>query len=199
MQTSRSRAIATRRYDTTVKKIVFLVLLLALACRREVPVTQTTDTRDPIEVAYVGAPEMKVHAKADDASAVQTTFLNGESVSILSRKGDWVEVRTTSGSGWSHASDLTNAAGAKAEEDNPTPKFRVPPSPVVQPGAHGAIFIEANVNDQGEVTSTKLIVNETGSPGLAAQNEAALRAAKFYPIVKKGQRVPFLYDYSVTY
>jgi uncharacterized protein YgiM (DUF1202 family) len=176
-----------------------LLLLLALACHREAPVTATTDTRDPIEVAYVGAPELQVHAKANDGSRVETTFLNGESISILSRKGDWIEVRTAAGSGWAHAADVTNAANATKEEANPTPRFRVPPSPVVQPGAHGTIFIEANVNDQGEVTSTKIVVNETGSAALAAQNEAALKAARFYPIVRKGQRVPFVYDYSVSY
>ena len=186
-------------YDINVKPIVLTLLLLAFGCKREAPVTATTDTRDPIEVAYVGAPESQVHAKANDNSRVETTFLNGESVSVLSRKGDWVEVRTAAGSGWAHAAELTNAANAKKEEDNPTPKFRTPPSPVVQPGAHGSIFIEANVNDQGEVTSTKVIVNETGLAALAAQNEAALKQARFYPIVKKGQRVPFVYDYNVTY
>ena len=128
-----------------------------------------------------------------------TTYLNGESVSLLARKGDWVEVKTAGASGWAHAADLTNADVAKQEEKNPTARFRTPPSPVVQPGAHGAIFIEANVNDQGEVTSTTVVVNETGSAALAAQNEAALRAARFYPVVQKGNRVPFIYDYRVTY
>src|SRR5262249_40676370 len=186
-------------YDKNVKRAAFVLLLLTLACRREAPVTATTDTRDPIEVAYVGAPELQVHTKADDASPVQTTFLSGESVSVLVRRGEWVEVRTAAGSGWAHAADLTNAANAASEEKNPTPRFKVPPSPVVQPGAHGAIFIEANVNDQGEVTSAKVIVNETGSIALGEQNAAALKAAKFYPIVKKGQRVPFVYHYNVTY
>ncbi len=177
---------------------LFLLFVAAFACNREAPPV-ATDTREPIETGYVGSPEMQVHAKADDASRVQTKFLSGESVSILARKGDWVEVRTAAGSGWVHASDLTNAEAAKKEEDNPTPKFKTPPSPVVQPGAHGTIFIEANVNEQGEVTSTRVVANETGSVALAAQNEAALRQSRFYPIVKKGQRVPFVYDYSVTY
>lgn len=178
---------------------LLLIFVAALACNREAPATAAIDTREPIETGYVGSPEMQVHAKADDASRVQTKFLSGESVSILAKKGDWVEVRTAAGSGCVHASDLTNAEAAKKEEDNPTPKFKTPPSPVVQPGAHGTIFIEATVNEQGEVTRTKVIANETGSPGLAAQNEAALRQSRFYPIVKKGQRVPFVYDYSVTY
>ena len=175
------------------------ILLALTTCRNEPAVTVTTDTRAPIEIAYVGAPEMQVHKKTDDESPVVTTYLNGESVSLLARKGDWVEVKTAGESGWAHAADLTNADAAKQEEKNPTPRFRTPPSPVVQPGARGAIFIEANVNDQGEVTSTTVVVNETGSAALAAQNEAALRAARFYPVVQKGKRVPFIYDYRVTY
>ena len=181
------------------RAVRILLALLLFACKREAPVTATVDTRDPIEVAYVGAPELQVHAKADDASRVETTFLNGESVSILSRKGDWVEVRTAAGSGWARAADLTNAENAKKEAENPTPKFKSPPSPAVQPGAHGTVYIEANVNDQGEVTSTKIITNTTGSEGLAAQNAAALQKARFYPIVQKGQRVPFVYYYRVDY
>lgn len=181
-----------------MRRLLPLLFLLA-ACRNEAPSTATIDTRDPIEVAYVGAPELQVHAKADDASAVATTFLNGESVSILSRKGDWVEVRTAGGSGWAHAADLTNAANATKEEANPTPRFKSPPSPIVQPNAHGTVYIEANVNDQGEITSTKVITNTTGSEGLAAQNEAALKRASFYPIVQKGHRTPFIYYYRVDY
>lgn len=178
---------------------VTIALLLCVACKRDAPVTATMDTREPIEVAYVGAPELQVHAKADDASPVETTFLNGESVSVLARKGEWVELRTAAGSGWAHAADLTNADAASKESANPTPKFKTPPSPVMQPGAHGTVYIEANVNDQGEVTSTKVITNTTGSPGLAAQNEAALKQSRFYPIVQKGQRTPFVYYYRVDY
>jgi uncharacterized protein YgiM (DUF1202 family) len=182
-----------------MKRLLPIFVLAIAACRQEPAVTITTDTREPIEIAYVGAPELQVHAKPDDASPVVSTFLSGESVSLLSRKESWVEVKTAGASGWAHSADLTTADVAKQEAKTPTPKFRVPPSPVVQPGAHGAIFIEANVNDQGEVTSTKVITNETGSAALAAQNEAALRRARFYPIVQKGQRVPFIYDYRVDY
>jgi TonB family protein len=181
-----------------IRRLIAFILLLA-ACRHEPAITTPTDTREPIEVAYVGAPELQVHAKANDASPIITTYLNGESVSLLARNGDWVEVRTAGASGWAHAADLMNAASAASEEKNPTPKFRTPPSPVVEPGAHGEVYIEANVNDQGEVTSSKIIVNTTGSETLAAQNEAALRRARFYPIVQKGNRVPFVYYYRVDY
>jgi uncharacterized protein YgiM (DUF1202 family) len=175
--------------------------LLAFSCakREAISATDTTDTRGAIQVAYVGAPDLKVHAKPDDASTVLTTFLNGESVSVLAKKGDWVEVRTSGGSGWAHAADLTNAAAAAAEEKDPTPRFRVPPSPVSAPATHGTIYIEAAVNTDGEVTSTRLISNSTSSDALAAQSDAAIKAAKFYPIVQKGEKKPFLYYYRVDY
>jgi outer membrane biosynthesis protein TonB len=179
------------------RTLLLLSAFCLLTCKREAVVPPPA--QENVEIAYVGAPELDVHAKADDASPVVTKFLNGESVSILARKNDWVEVRTADGNGWAHAADLTNAAGAKAEEANPTPKFRKPPSPVSQPGAHGTVYIEAAVNTDGDVTHTQIITNSTGSDALAAQNEAALKQSKFYPIVQKGEKKNFLYYYRVDY
>lgn len=183
----------------TALSILLSAFCLFACAKQEGAAIETTDTREAIQIAYVGAPELKVHTKPDDASPVETTFLNGESISVLSRKGDWVEVRTASGSGWAHANELTSAAAAAAEEENPTPKFRVPPSPISAPGTRGTIYIEAAVNTDGDVTSTKLISNTTGSDSFAARNEEALMHAKFYPIVRKGQKKQFLYYYRVDY
>jgi uncharacterized protein YgiM (DUF1202 family) len=170
-----------------------------LHCGGEASGPPTPPARETLAISYVGAPELAVHAKADDASPVVTKFLNGESVSILARKNGWVEVRTSDGSGWAHETDLTTAEAAKAEEANPSPKFRKPPSPVSRPGVHGTVYIEAAVNNEGEVTRTQIITNTTGSTALAEQNAAALMMAKFYPIVQKGQKKDFLYYYRVDY
>ena len=118
---------------------------------------------------------------------------------MLSEKGDWVEVRTGDRAGWAHTADLTDAAGKKAQEDNPQPKFRVMPLPVSAPAARGEIYIEADVNSDGEVTGVRLLSNSTNSEALAQQNSDALRSAKFYPIVQKGARKPFKYYHRVTY
>jgi TonB family protein len=175
-----------------------IVLSGLLACR-QAPAETETDTREPIAIAYVGAPELKVHARSDAASPVVATFLNGESVSVLARRGEWTEIRTGAGSGWVLEKDLTNAAGATAEEENPTPRFRVAPSAVAEPGAHGTIYLEADVNTEGEVTAVTIVTNTTGSAALAAKNVAALQRAKFYPIVRKGEKKAFKYDYRVDY
>ena len=126
-------------------------------------------------------------------------FFNGGRGGRSSRRGDWVEVRTVTGSGFAHAADLTNAAGAKSEEANPTPRFRVAPSPVTSPGAKGTIYIEADVNTDGDITATKVITDTTNNPDLAPRNTGALERAKFYPIVQKGEKKPFKYYYRVDY
>ena len=177
----------------------FLLLFLLVGCAKEQPVVEATDTREPIEVQYVGAPELVVRTQPNDAAPVVTKYLAGEAVSVLSRKEPWVEVRTAAGSGWALAADLTTADQARKEEENPTPRFRELPAPIHAPSARGTIYIEASVNTDGDVVSTKLLTNTTGSADLAANNEAALRRSKFHPIVKNGQKQPFLYYHRVDY
>ena len=161
---------------------------------------ETTDTRSAIAIYYVTAPEAKVHAQPNDAAHVVTTFLNGESVSVLARRNDdWVEVRTGANSGWAHMSELGTAEAAKQQTDNLSPRFERVPAPISAPGTHGTIYIEANVNTDGKVTSSKVITNTTGSDDLAQRNIEALQQAKFYPIVQKGEKKPFVYYYRVDY
>ena len=89
----------------------FCILHFSFIACHQAP-AEKTDTREPIAVQYVGAPELLVHKWAKDESPVVTKFLNGESVAILSRRGDWVEVRTVTGSGFAHTADLTSGAEA---------------------------------------------------------------------------------------
>jgi outer membrane biosynthesis protein TonB len=70
---------------------------------------------------------------------------------------------------------------------------------VTQTTPRGEIVLEAAVNTDGDVTSVRTLTNTTGSMGLEAKNRAELEGTKFYPIVQKGQRVPFTYEYRVHY
>lgn len=182
---------------------LLLAFALAAACGgndTETAVTETMDTREPVRVAYVGAPGgLTVREQASDTAPVITTYSNGEAISVLAEKGDWVEIRTGTRSGWAKASELTDAAGKEQAENNPDPKFRVIPMPVTAPSAHGEIYIEADVNTEGEITATRILENTTGSTALAEQNARALKNGKFYPIVKDGERRQFKYYHRVTY
>lgn len=128
-----------------------------------------------------------------------THYQHSESVPILARKGDWAEVRTAMGSGWVRQSELVSAEEAAQSKENPNPRFQHPPAPVSAPGAHGTVYIEADVNTDGDITKTTIIENTTGSTGLAEQNAFALKRSKFYPIIIRGERKPFKYYYRVDY
>jgi uncharacterized protein YgiM (DUF1202 family) len=175
-----------------------LALLLA-ACSGDPAVTETVDTRPSIGFLYVGAPEMPVREQPNDTAKIIDTYPNGETISILAEKGDWVEVRTGDRSGWAKKADLTTATEKTAQEDNPQPRFRIMPLPITAPSAKGEIYIEADVNTDGDVIASRIITNTTGSAALASQNESALRSGKFHPIVIKGERKPFKYYHRVTY
>jgi TonB family protein len=186
------------RAVTSLVRFALCCTLLVVGCHQE-PVVET-DTRSAIAIYYVSAPELKVHEKPDDSAPLVTKFLNGESVSVLAKRNDdWVEVRTVAGSGWAHMADLGTAAAAQQQTDNLTPRFEHVPAPVAAPGVHGTIYIQANVNTDGAVTSAKVITNTTGSEDLAQRNIMALEQARFYPIVQKGEKKPFEYYYRVDY
>jgi hypothetical protein len=176
--------------------LLLLTVILA-SCAQETPVV--TDTRESIEVDYVSGPALDIHTAPDAASPVLTSYKNGESVSVLSKKGSWIEVRTSDGSGWAEASGVAAKAEDAVLSDMTSVRFRIPPSAVSNPSAHGELAFEAMVNTDGDVVSVKTVTNTTGSMELERQNRDSLLKAKFQPIVVKGQAKTFVYDYRVKY
>lgn len=179
-----------------------LLLLFPAACKQERTVTTGTtpvDAREPVAVRYVEPPELPVREQANDTAPILATYQYGEAISILADKGEWVEVRVGDGSGWTRASGLTSAEVIAEAEANPQPKFKVMPMPVSAPSARGEIYLEADVNSEGEITAVRTITNTTGSMALEAQNIAALKASRLYPIVQNNQRRSFKYYHKVSY
>jgi hypothetical protein len=181
-----------------MKRILLLLLLLPGACANEAEVV-TTDTREPVDILYVKVAELKVYAQASEGSPVIATYPTSESVTVLEKRGQWFQVRTGDRAGWVRASDLGTAEETQYTTDNPTPRFMKPPPAVPSVTAKGDIYLEADVNTDGDVTGVRLITNTTGNDALASSNAAALAQAKFYPIVIKGERKPFKYYHRVTY
>ncbi|MEA2327838.1 MAG: Bacterial domain [Thermoanaerobaculia bacterium] len=182
-----------------MKRAIWIAAALLAACNSEQSSTQTTDTRMPIEVQYVRDGALKIHTKPADGAPVVTTYQHGESVSVLSRRGEWAEVRIAAGSGWVHAIELAGADEATKEADNTKPHFLRDPQPVTQPGAHGEVILEADVYTDGVVTNVRTLRNTTGSNSLETRNAASLRAALFTPAVRHGRREAFVYEHRVHY
>ncbi|HEY6138377.1 MAG TPA: SH3 domain-containing protein [Thermoanaerobaculia bacterium] len=180
-----------------MRVVVVVALALTVACAKEPP--REPPPRTPVAVEYVRGDSLAIHASPSEAAPVVARYGSGEAVSVLARKGEWSEVRTATGSGWARGQELASAAESKAQADNVKPRFRVAPAPVTQPGARGEIDLVASVNTDGDVIDVKVERNTTGSRSLEAMNVAALRRARFVPIVRHGKRSPFLYDYHVGY
>ncbi len=157
-------------------------------------------SRAAIAVEYVRESDLAIRQRPSDDAPVIATYSRGTSASVLSHRGEWDEIRVADRSGWARAKSLASAAEAQqVEADNLSPRFRIPPAPVTSPGAHGEIDLEASVNQDGEVTGVTTTLNTTGSSNLAEKNTAALRSARFEPIIQHGQRKPFTYEYRVHY
>ena len=183
------------------RAIAVLLLLAAVACdRSESPSSDTAASRPTIAIEYVRADELPIRSRPYNDASVIAIYSRGTSVSVLSHRGEWAEVRVADRTGWAHAESLGNAAAAQqAEADSLNPRFRVPPAPVTNAGAHGEIVLEADVNQDGEVIDVRVLTNTTGNPALADKNSRALRLARFEPIIQHGSRKPFTYEYRVHY
>jgi TonB family protein len=190
------------------KRLALSALALVMACSAVIgcnapessSADSASDTRGAIEVMYVREGDLPIHTRPADDSPIMATYSRGTSVSVLSHRGEWDEIRVADRSGWVHGKALANNAEAKqAEADNLSPRFRIPPAPVTSPGAHGEIDLEATVNQDGEVTGVTTTLNTTGSSNLVEKNINALRTARFEPIIQHGQRKPFTYEYRVHY
>jgi hypothetical protein len=181
-------------------KISVLVLLLLVACgtKRQVPVASAETPRVAIAIQYVGVPRMDIHTQPNDVAPVITAYGYTETVSVLTRQGEWVEVRTVDGSGWAHAKDLVGAAEAAATKAE-KPKFMTPPLPIPNNGRRGELGFEAKVNTDGAVVEVTTVKNTTGSASLAAANAESLRNARFYPLIQNKAHLAFTYQHHVYY
>lgn len=185
-----------------MKRTFALLVITAafLACTKSAPVVVVQPpAKKAIDIAYVAVPFLKVFdAPRADATQITQYGIN-ETVSILTKRGEWSEIRTVDGTGWVLTSELMDAAKAKAIADDPTPRFLVAAVAVPDARARGEIDLVAKVNTDGEVIEVKMGKNTTNNNALAVANANALLQARFYPMVQKGQRMTFFYEHKVFY
>jgi uncharacterized protein YgiM (DUF1202 family) len=172
---------------------------LTIACREEVP--DVPPMREAVAIEYVAVDETIVRQAPNESAPELLRIRNSEPVSVLAYQDPWAEVRTGTGSGWVKRSDLASEKkSATLESTRDNPRFRRAPMPVSSPGnIDGEIVLEANVNDQGQITSIKTISNTTGSAELEARNTSEFRKASFYPMVVYGKKKPFIYYHRIEY
>ena len=180
--------------------LLLIIPILLFSCtQKPKPVAQAVDAREPVAIRYVGVPTVKVHAAPNETANVITKYGFGETVSVMSHRGNWAELRMfDNSSGWVLTSELMTADDAKKLVGD-TPRFYAPPQAVDGGRAHGEIALQAKVNTDGTVISVETVKNTTGSRALGERNAEALKQAQFYPITQKGQRMTFFYTHNIYY
>jgi len=181
--------------------LLLIIPILLFSCmQKPKPVAQASgQAREPVAIRYVAVPTLQIHAFPTETSNVVSKYGFGETVSVLSHRGNWAELRMfDSSSGWVLASELMTAEDA-AKLVTDTPRFYAPPPAVAGGRAHGEIELQAKVNTDGTVVSVTTVKNTTGSKALGEQNAEALKQAQFYPITQKGQRMTFYYTHNIYY
>ena len=181
--------------------LLLIIPILLFSCmQKPKPVAQASgEAREPVAIRYVAVPTLKVHVAPSETADVITKYGFGETVSVLSHRGAWAELRMfDSSSGWVLTSELMTAEDA-AKLVTDTPRFYVAPQAVEGGRSHGEIELQAKVNTDGTVVNVTTVKNTTGSKALGERNAEALKLAQFYPITQKGQRMTFFYTHSVYY
>ena len=161
----------------------------------------------PIGSGRVNASTLNVRSEPSLQGDVIGHARRGERVTILGESGEWIRVRTGGGEvGWVSSQHVARDDAAASSSSPPRGRRGCPPDsdyrfvtaprPVFNEGGpHGVVTIEASVNAQGTVTSTKVVSNTTGADALATIAAREVTAAKFAPPVRNCVTRAFLFTY----
>jgi uncharacterized protein YgiM (DUF1202 family) len=212
-----------------MRRFLVVVLFLAFRCASPAPAPNAVPEPAPVAVtqpaaervirtASVTASELNVRKEASGDAEVVEQVKRGTMLDVLADGDSWTKVRLADGRvGWVASRFVAEPgrvatrsttskqrpgagkgrSGCPADSDyafveTPTPRFS-------DSGAHGIVVVEANVNVQGKVTSTKLISNGTGDEALAFLTEKEIRSAKFSPPIRNCVPRAFIFTYRRTF
>jgi TonB family protein len=162
----------------------------------------------PVESLTVLATTLNVRVEPSTSGAVVTKVSKGERVTVLKREGAWSRIQTTSGDiGWvssEHIGTPSRSAGRARSRSGclPDREFafdRTPTPSFSQEGAHGLVVVEAGVDADGNVRSTRVVSNSTGNPEMAARAEKELKTARFIAPVRNCVARAFIYTYKRSF
>src|SRR5258706_14256948 len=193
------------RRNNVVLSVAVLVLTVLTRCAAPpppppatVPEPEPAPVTAPTEPAAVGtvrvtATRLNVRKEPATTADVVVQVKKGEKLALLATRADWSNVRLADGTtGWVSSKLVSSdtAAATTRRRGNCTPdseyRFLQAPVPSFSDNAtvHGIVTVEASVNTQGVVTSTKVVSNTTNDDASAAIAEREIRNAKFAPPVR---------------
>jgi uncharacterized protein YgiM (DUF1202 family) len=172
------------------------------------PSAPATTTEGAGESLTVLASTLNIRVEPSANGAIVGKLSRGERVTVLKREGQWSRIQTASGDiGWvssehigrsgKQASRSRSRSGCPADREfsfdrAPTPSFS-------EGGAHGLVVVEAGVDTEGNVRSTRVVSNSTGDPAMAARAEHELKTAKFVVPIRNCVARAFIYTYKRSF
>jgi TonB family protein len=176
---------------------------------RVAPVAPAPPAEEPvIGTVHVTASALNVRSEASTEADVVRQVKRGEALSVLREDESWMKVRLASGeTGWVAARFVSYgkaAAPPKKKKGGCPPDsdyafLETPRLSFSEGGAHGTVVVEATVNAQGTVTSTKLVSNPTGDETLAFLAEREIKSAKFSPPIRGCVPRAFVFTYRRSF
>lgn len=192
-----------------MKRSLVLLLLLAGCAAPTAPPPVTTpapQAQRELGPGRVTATALNVREEATTDAAALTMVRRGDMLQIIEEKEGWYRVRLASGqTGWVSAQYVSlgttappptgrRRAGCPPDSDYAFEKAPMPS--FSENGGHGLVVVDATVNTQGSVTSTKIVSNTTGDAALAAIAEREIRGARFIAPVRNCVKRTFIFTYK---
>lgn len=161
------------------------------------PVPAAVD-ETPVGTVRVTASKVNIRSAASTKDPIVATAKRGDRLGLIRTENGWSRVKTPAGmTGWVSSRFVKNERNCPADRD-----FEIldgPPLSFSQDGAHGTVVVEATIETNGKVSSTRVTQNTTGDASLAKAAEQEIRAATFAAPVRKCVPKRFIYVYTRTY
>jgi uncharacterized protein YgiM (DUF1202 family) len=197
----------------TLKKLLPALALFAVACGtspaveapRPAPPSVAPAILPAKTLAYVTASSVNVRRDPSMTGEVLKQAKKNDALTILASSDDWTKVELSDGTiGWIASRFLSSAkttASKTAGGCNTDFAFVKTPKPAFSEGAtkHGLVVVDAYVSPAGEVTSTKVISNDTGETALAALAEREIRSARFEAPKRNCVAKAFIFTYKRSF
>jgi uncharacterized protein YgiM (DUF1202 family) len=198
-----------------MKRALVLLLILA-ACASPAPPPPVAQPQPqpapapaaetPIGTVRVTANVLNVRKEGSASADVIAQVKKGDRLSLLADGDQWSRVKLADGTIGYVSAPLVRRDGTQAKSKKGCPadtdfSFAKTPTPSFSDHqtVHGIVTVDATVDVNGNVTSTKLISNTTNDETLGFLAEREIKGAKFVAPIRNCVARPFIFTYTRTF
>lgn len=155
------------------------------------------------EVSWlVTSKSANVRESASTKAATMARLARGARLTSFEEKDGWLHVKLAdTRTGWIRKDLLKKDDGCLPDRREVllTPPMLRMSDGSGAPGPKGKVVVEADIDDKGDVSTVRVVKNETGSPERAEMAKREVQGVKFQPPVKKCRVTGFTYVYARTF